>query len=467
MKPRAVSALALACLTLLAASGATAQGLRPSGARGAGSGLSSGQGALSGAATSASPLSIRQADYIVAVVNSEPITNSEVNERLERLMPQLRQQGGDMPPREVLLRQVMDRLINEKAQLQLARETGIRIDDLAVDQAEQNVARQNQVSMPELRRRLAADNVSQERFRTELRNQLLLSRLRDREVESRVRVTDADIDQYLRDQQNQASAAPMQLNLAHVLLRVPEDATPEQIATLEARAQEVARRARAGEDFGALAREFSNAAEGASGGLLGLRPIGDYPQLFVDSTQNLKVGDIAGPVRSPAGFHILKVMERERAGMPATVVTQNHARHILLRPGAQLTEAQAVERLDDYRRRIASGQGDFAALAREYSQDGSAKNGGDLGWAAPGQFVPEFENALDVLSPGDISDPVITRFGVHLIQLIERRQATLSPREQREMMRNVVREKKLDEAYVNWVQEVRGRAYVELRDPPK
>ena len=259
----------------------------------------------------------------------------------------------------------------------------------------------------------------------------------------------------------------MEINLGHVLVLVPENATPAQVAERQARAQRAADKVRAGEDFAAVAREFSDAPEGQrAGGLLGLRPADRYPELFVNSTLGLPVGSIVGPVRSPAGFHVLKVVERVTAGMPTTVV-QNHARHILLRTGPQLSEAAAAARLADYRRRVLAGQADFAALAREHSQDGSSKEGGDLGWANPGRYVPEFEQALDALKPGDISEPLVSRFGVHLIQLLERREAKLTQREQREMARSTVREKKLDEAYATWAQELRGRAYVEYREPPQ
>ena len=259
----------------------------------------------------------------------------------------------------------------------------------------------------------------------------------------------------------------MEINLGHVLVVVPENATPVQAAERQARAQRAADKVRAGEDFAAVAREFSDAPEGQrAGGLLGLRPADRYPELFVNSTLGLPVGSIVGPVRSPAGFHVLKVVERVTAGMSTTVV-QNHARHILLRVGAGLSERQAAERLEELRQRVLRGQADFAALAREYSQDGSAKSGGDLGWAGPGRYVPEFEQALNALRPGEVSQPVVSRFGVHLIELLERREAKLTQREQRDMVRDQVREKKLDEAFTTWIQEARGRAYVEYRDAPQ
>jgi peptidyl-prolyl cis-trans isomerase SurA len=409
----------------------------------------------------------RAADYIVAVVNSEPITNSEVRTRLVRAEQQMAQQGAPMPPRDELARQVLERLIVEKAQLQLAREQGLKVEESMVDQAELNVARQNQVDVPELRRRMVTDGIQLSQFRADLRNQLLLTRLREREIEPRVKVSDLEVDQFLRDQQGSTDLSAMEINLAQILVRVPEGASEADVSAAQAKAQGLAGRARAGEDFGALARQFSDAPDRASGGALGLRNAERYPTLFIDATQTLRPGGIAGPVRSGAGFHILKVIEKIQGGMPSVNITQSHARHILLRPGPQLSESVARERLADFKKRILAGQADFATLARENSQDGSAREGGDLGWANPGQFVPEFDDAMDKLSPGQISDPITSRFGVHLIQLLERRENTLSQREQRDIARGLVREKKLDEAYATWVQEVRGRAYVEFREPPQ
>lgn len=409
------------------------------------------------------------ADFIVAVVNSEPITNNEVRGRLLRYEQQLAQQGASLPPRPQLAREVLERLITEKAQLQLARETGIRVDDALVDQAEMNVARQNGVDVPELHRRMVAQGMDVAQYREELRNQIMLQRLRDRELESRVKVTELDVDNYLREQEGStADPALTEVNLQHILVALPEHATQAQVAAAQAKAQALLERARAGEDFGKLARENSDAAGAAqNSGVIGMRTADRLPPLFVDATRDLAAGGISGVLRSSAGFHIVKVLEKHRVGSAGMTVTQTHARHILLRPGPKLSEAQAVQRLADFKRRIEAGQADFAQLAKEYSQDGSAKNGGDLGWANPGMFVPEFEEALNGLQPGQISDPIVSRFGVHLIQLLDRRQSTLSERERREVVRNILREKKLDEAYVQWAQEVRGRAYVEYREPPQ
>lgn len=408
----------------------------------------------------------RAADFIVAVVNSEPVTNNEVRSRVARTEAQLAQRGGPMPSAQLLAREVLERLIMERVQLQHAREVGIKVDDFAVTQAEQGVARQNNVSVDELHRRLSRDGMGRERFREELRNELTLQRLREREVDARVRVTDLDIDQFLAEQQRTQSAVPSEINLGHVLVMVPENASPVQLAEREARAKLAAQQIRSGADFAQVARDFSDANEGrTAGGLLGLRPTDRYPELFVSSTAGLPVGSVVGPVRSPAGFHILKVVERVNESLLPTTAVQSHARHILLRPSAQLSEAAAAERLAEYRSRVQGGRAQFADLAREHSQDGSAAQGGDLGWTFPGRYVPEFEQVLNSLQPGQISEPVISRFGVHLIELLERREAKLTQREQRDMVRDAVREKKLDEAFATWMQELRGRAYVEYRDP--
>ena len=407
----------------------------------------------------------RPADYIVAVVNSEPITNYQVRLEVQRVARQLAQAQQVVPSGPELVAQVLERLISDRTQLHLAREYGIKVDEAAIDEAERNVARQNQIEVAEIYRRLAADGVERSQFRNQLRDQILITRVREREVSQKVRVSELEIDQYLRDQQKNQDATAIEVHIAHILTALPDDASVEQTAAAQARAQRVLDRARAGADFAALARELSDAPDAASGGQLGLRRADRYPSLFVDATRDLGVGGLT-LVRSGAGFHVLKVIERRASGMPATTVVQTRAAHILLRPSAQLAEAAARQKLADFRVRILAGKADFATLARENSQDGSAEQGGDLGWAGPGQFVPEFEEAMNALPVGQISEPLVSRFGVHLIQVAERRTVPLSVREQRETVRAIVREKKLDEAYLAWVQDLRARAYVEMREPP-
>jgi peptidyl-prolyl cis-trans isomerase SurA len=452
---RPVHALGLACaaLAIALALPAAAQGLRVPSAP---------------AAPRAADAGPRAADFIVAVVNSEPITNNEVRYRMIRFAKQMQQQGQPLPPANEFARQVLERLISEKAQLQLAQENGVRVEEGTVDLAEQGVARQNQVGVPELRRRMLADGMTVAQFREDLRNQLILTRLRERELESKVKVSDLEVDQFIREQQGSSrDPSAVELNLAHILVAVPETASVAQVAALQARAQRVLERARAGEDFSTLAREYSDAPDAkASGGLVGMRTADRYPPLFVQAVEALPQGGISNLVRSGAGFHVIKVVEKKQPGLAGISVTQTHARHILLRPTPQLTESAAIAKLEDLRKRIEGGA-DFAQLAREFSQDASGPNGGDLGWSSPGMYVPEFEEALNSLAPRQVSQPVVSRFGVHLIQVLERRQAKLSEREQREVARNALREKKLDEAYLQWAQEVRGRAYVEMREPPQ
>lgn len=409
----------------------------------------------------------RQADYIVAIVNSEPVTNNEVRARVLRFEQQLSQRGGALPPRAELMTQVLERLISERAQVQLARENGIKIDESAIDNAALTVARQNQIDVPELRRRLDADGVAWSQFRADLRDELLLSRVRDREVEPRVNVNEQELNNFIREQQDNPDASTLELNLAQILIAVPEAANAAQIQALQGRATRAAQRARAGEDFSGLVKEFSDAPDRSNGGQFGMRTADRYPALFVEATQSLRTGEIAGPVRSGAGFHILKLIEKKQSSLTPTTVTQSRARHILLRVGGQMSETGARERLAELRRRIAAKQLDFATAAKDNSQDGSAREGGDLGWANPGQFVPEFEEVMNSLAPGDLSQPLVTRFGVHLIQLVERRNSTLSDRDQREIARGILREKKAQEAFATWSQDVRARAYVEMREPPR
>jgi peptidyl-prolyl cis-trans isomerase SurA len=407
-----------------------------------------------------------EGDYIVALVNTDPVTNNEVRSRLARLEAQS-QAGGRLPPRQELIQMVLDRLISEKALLSHANETGVKVDDASVDQAEQTLARQNQISLDELRRRVAADGVSVNQFRTELRNQIILARVRERDLEPRVRVTDLEADQFILQQQRLAALAPPEINLAHILVSVPEGLGEADLKSRQAIAEKLADRARGGADFGQLAQQNSQAPDRVKGGELGLRSADRYPPLFVEATQALPVGGISDVVRSGAGFHVLKVLDRRQPGLPAKTVTQNHARHILLLIGPKMSEAAAREQLLDLRRRVLQGNSDFAALARQFSQDGTARKGGDLGWTNPGVFVPEFEEVLNSLAPGEIAQPLVSRFGMHLIQLLERRQSELNQAEQRDLVRGQLREKKMDEAYDNWVQEIRGRAYIEMRDPPQ
>nr|WP_315464887.1 peptidylprolyl isomerase [uncultured Rhodoferax sp.] len=407
-------------------------------------------------------------DYIVAVVNSEPVTFQEVSKEERRITQQLRQQGQAIPPSAELRQQVLERLINERAQLRLARELGVRVDAAAIDRAEQNVANQNGVDVLALRQKLAKDGVPLQTFRDGLRDQLLLSRLHEREVESAIRVSDVDVDRAIQEQQaNNVDPFAQELNIAQILIMVPEKARPNEVAALQAKAQNVLQRARSGEDFNLLVQEFS-AADRNQGGQIGLRRGDRLPPAFVTATQALNVGDIGDLVRTGAGFHILKLVERKAPTRLVKIMVQTRARHILLRSAPQWSQAQAVARLNDARQQIVSGKVDFASMARAMSQDSSAEQGGDLGWASPGMFVPEFEEAMNRLQEeGAISPPVVSRFGVHLIQLVDKRRVELSPQQIRESVRLQLRQSRYEDAYTAWARDVRARAFVEMREAPQ
>jgi peptidyl-prolyl cis-trans isomerase SurA len=407
-------------------------------------------------------------DYIVAVVNSEPITFQELSIEVRRVSQQLTQQGQATPAPEELRRLVLERMINDKAQLQLAREQGIRMDATAIDRAEQNVASQNGVDVLALRQKLAKDGVTVQSFRDGLRDQLTLSRLHEREVESSIKVSDVDVDRTIQEQQaNNTDPFAQELNIAQILIVVPEKANGEEAAALYVKAQKVLQRARDGEDFTNLVKEFS-AADRNNGGQIGLRRGDRLPPSFVNATQGLKVGEIADVVRTGAGFHILKLVERKAPTRLVQTMVQTRARHILLRNSPQLPQAQAIARLADARQQIVSGKTDFASMARKMSQDSSAEQGGDLGWASPGMFVPEFEEAMNRLQDeGAISPPVVSRFGVHLIQLVDKRRVELSPQQIRESVRAQLRQSRYEEAYTAWARDVRARAFVEMREAPQ
>lgn len=416
---------------------------------------------------SSSPLAantISSRDYIVAVVDAVPITNHEVALRAPQLRDQLKQQGRTVPVGEALLKAALERLIVEKALLQHAKEAGVSVEEDAITQAEQRLAAQSQLSVAGLHKKVQAEGMSVERLRQNLRDQLTLQRLSERNVPGRIKVSDVEIDQAIRQRQNASIDTNPDIELGHVLIAVSEKANDTEVAALKAKAEAALTQLKHGEDLARVAKDFSNGAERDKGGLMGLRPANRYPTLFVDATKGLNVGDVA-LVRSGAGFHVLKLVTRRASNV--VTITQTHPRHILLRPGGQLSQTTARAQLAEYKRQIEAGKADFAKLAREHSQDGSAAEGGDLGWVSPGMFVPEFEEVMNKLQPGQIADPAVSRFGVHLIQVLERREAPVSERDLRDMVRNQLREKKFEETYQLWAQEVRGRAYVEYRDPPQ
>ena len=445
----AMSALSCAACML------NAQTIKPAPAGAAGAGLSARN------LPEALAPSSRASDFIVAVVDNEPITNQEVNRLAAMADPAAARLG-----RSNLLVEAMETLIDEAAQIGVAKQYGMQVSAEELAQAIEKTAQRNQVSIEQLQQRLQEQNLSWEQYRSQLRRQILLQRVREKEVNARIKIQDFEVDDFLQER-NAAANPNADINIAHILFELPENPSGDQVARQMTKAEDVIKKLKAGEDFLKLAAQYSSAADRSNGGVLGLRPPSRYPSLFVDALKTTAVGQWVGPVRSAAGFHLLKLIDKRMADALPPTVTQTHARHILLRPGGKLSQDAARAQLATYKRKIDLGLAEFDALAKEHSQDGSANQGGDLGWANPGMMVPEFEEAMNKLAPGQVGDPLVSRFGVHLIQVLERREAPLSLREQQDMARSILREKKFEESYKSWQREVRGRAYVEYRETPQ
>lgn len=411
------------------------------------------------------PRTSRPVDRIVAVVNDEVITANELKLRTATAEVQLRRQKIQPPPQDVLERQVLERMIVDRAQLQLARETGVRVDDATVNAAMVRIAEANNLTVPALRQRLEADGVSFAQFREEVRQDILLNRLREREVDSRLQISDSEIDNFIAEQAG-ISADAEEINLAQILLRVPENATPQRLDETRQRANDVVTQLKGGADFARLAASYSNAPEALQGGELGWRNADRLPTLFLDAIKGVKVGEIAPIVRSPNGFHILKVLGRRSAvegKLAGAPVQQTRVRHILLRVTDVTPEADVKRRLEEFKIRIEAGQVEFATLARLHSVDPSGSRGGDLGWVYPGDTVAEFERAMNALKIGELSAPVQSPFGWHLIQVNERRTEAASADRSRQGARQALRERKGEEAYQDWLRQLRDKTYVEYR----
>jgi peptidyl-prolyl cis-trans isomerase SurA len=414
--------------------------------------------ALAQSSASRAPVDI---DRVVAVVNDEAITLHELQSRLATVERQLRQQGTPMPPRDVMERQMLERMISDRVQLQFAKETGTRISDGELDGALRRIAESNRLGVADFKAALERDGIVWNKFREEIRDEMTISRLRDREVESRIAISEGEIDNFLANPQN-AGGGEVTVSLAHIVIRVPEQADSQQLMRIRARAEQALKQIRGGEDFGKVAASYSDAPDGLAGGAMGPRPVDRLPALYADAAMKMNPGDVSDIMRSPAGFHILKLVDRRGGAMVAKAIKQTHARHILIKVNELVSEAEGRRKLVALKERLDNGA-DFAELARLYSNDLSATKGGDLGWLYQGDTVPDFERAMDALKIGEISQPVQSPFGWHLIQVLERRTDEASPERQRLIARQTLRERKSDEAYEDWLRQMRDRAYVEYR----
>jgi peptidyl-prolyl cis-trans isomerase SurA len=398
-------------------------------------------------------------DRIVAVVNNDVITANDLSDRLAVIVKQLQKQGTQLPPQDVLQKQLLEKMINDMVQVQEAKESGIRVDEATLDKTLQRIAEENQVSMTDFRRLIEQDGLVWSKFREEIREQVLQTRLREREVEGNINVTEAEVDTQIALETREAST-DQEFRLAHILVQVPEQATSAQIEVRRKRAVQALGELRKGAEFAQVSAQFSDAPDALQGGNLGWRAAGRLPMLFMEALNSLKPGETTDILRSANGFHIVKLLDkRGRSASPQ--VQQTKIRHILIRKKDGVSDDDAKERLRRLRDRVIGGA-DFAELAKVHSEDPSAPKGGDLGWIAPGD-VPEFENTINQLRDNEISAPIQSQFGWHLVQVTERRTEGLSEDRRRATARNAIRSRKADEAYQDWLRQTRDRAFVEYR----
>lgn len=399
-------------------------------------------------------------DRIVAVVNDEVITRRDLDERVKVVLTQLRQQGTPPPPHDVIEKQVLERMIFNRVQLQYAKETGLRIDDATLEKTIGRIAEDSKLTLAQLRDALEKDGVNFNQFREDIREEITMARLREREVDNKITIAESEIDNLLSARQIQDGKTE-EFNLSHILIRVPEQASPEQLQERRARAEQALAQARGGADFRQVAASFSDAPDAVQGGAMGWRELARLPAIFADAMKGLKPGEVSNVLRSPNGFHIVRLNERRGQDQPL-IVSQTHARHILIKTSELVSENEAKEHAVKLKERLDNNT-DFAELARLQSEDASASRGGDLGWISPGDTVPEFEKAMDTLKPGQISGPVRSPFGWHLIQVLERRSQDMSQQQQRMRTRLALRAQKADEAYQEWVRQLHDKAFVEYR----
>lgn len=399
-------------------------------------------------------------DRIVAIVDQTVVTEQELENRIATVTAQFRKQGAELPAEAILRKQILERLISDTLQLQYAAQTGLRVDDNQLDKTIGRIAEQNQLSLAEFSEALAKDGVSMTKFRADIRNEITLARLREREVDGRVNVSESEIDNFLTSQAA-SNENQDEYEIAHLLIRTPEEGATEDIQKAKNKVDSALTELKAGISFAKVSASFSDAPNALEGGNLGWKKASQMPALFLDALKTMQVGDISAPLRSPNGFHVLK-LNNKRGGNSPLVIQQTHARHILIKLSEIMSEKDGKLKIDGIKGRLDNGE-KFEALARQYSEDSTASSGGDLNWVNPGDTVPQFEKAMNELKELQISAPVRTQFGWHLIQVIERRSQDMSKEAARLKARQEIRAKKADEAYQDWIRELRDRAYVEIR----
>ena len=407
-------------------------------------------------------------DSVYVIVNDEVITRREVDNRVNEITARLRAQNAQLPDPEDLRRQVVEAMITERAQLQLGKEYGVRVSDIELDRAIGRIAESQKMSVQEMRNQMEKEGMTFAQFREQIRNEIIMQRLIEHEVDSKIQVSDAEIDTYMAAEKA-AAADRVEMDISQILVRIPENASPEQIAARKARADEVARQLRTGADFAKMAATYSDAPDALQGGAIGWRDPDRLPQTFASELRKLKPGQVTPVLRTNFGFLILKLAnvrkpEGQQQQQEQAVVQQTHARHIMLKLTPTQTEEEARKKLLDFKARIQGKQANFEDVARQNSQDSYASKGGDMGWVETGDIPAEFETAMNALKPGEISDPVKTPFGLHIIQVVERKSQDTSKDKERAAARQVLTERKRQEALEDWARQVRDRAYVEFRE---
>lgn len=404
---------------------------------------------------------VNKMDRIVAVVDQGVITEQELRDRIKSVKAQLEKQGTQLPPDDILEKQILERLISDSLQLQFAAQTGLKVDNSQLDKTLERIAEQNKLPLDEFKLALEKEGVIFDKFREDIRTEILLARLREREVDNRTNVTDAEIDNFLTSQ-SASGGNQGEFEISHILIRTPEDSSPEALQKLKAKAEDAIKKLQGGASFAEVSASTSDAPNALEGGSLGWKSAAQIPVLFVDALKSMQVGEVSVPLRSPNGFHILKLTNK-RGGNTVLVIQQTHVRHILIKLNEVLSEADGKRKLEGIKERLDNKGVKFEEMARQYSEDGSANNGGDLGWVNPGDTVPQFEKVMNELPLNQTSDPVRTPFGWHLIQVLERRQQDMSKEAERLKARQEIRARKSEEAYQDWLRELRDRAYVEMR----
>jgi peptidyl-prolyl cis-trans isomerase SurA len=404
-------------------------------------------------------------DSIVVVVNDDVITQRELNNRIKTVTARMKAQNVQMPSAADLRRQMLERMIVERSQLQMAKEYGVRVDDLQLDRSIARIAEAQKLSVQQLRDQMEKDGTPFASFREEIREEIIMQRLREHEVDAKIQISDAEVDSFVAAEKA-AAAEQFEVNIAQIMIRIPDNATAEVIAQRRARAEEVMRQLRTGADFAKMAATYSDASDALQGGAVGWRQPERLPPVFAEALSKLKAGQVTPIIKSTGAFHILKAVDRRSLAEAQAVasVQQTHARHILIKVTPAMSAADAKRKLLELKERLDNNAAKFEDLARLVSNDGSASKGGDLGWLYPGDTVPEFETAMNALKPNDVSDVVKSPFGLHLIQVLERKSEDVSKEKERSVARQVLTDRKRQEALEDWSRQIRDRAYVEFRE---